>query len=148
MISLWSMSGTVFAVIFGVYMLFRATVLEKWGVAAILFGWFATPFVQQGYELGVLGKLLDVFVLVVLLGVSVKVRRVWTLLVCSFQLATTLSHAVVALANWNSSENIGYWAYFTTMGLLGGKGIALAMGIGAWEAAFWRKQPLTPAITI
>lgn len=139
MITLWSLSGTFFAVLFGGYLLYRGSLPEKLAAGTILLGWFSVPLLQSGTHLDIWTKGLDLLVFSILLMISISFRRVWILLVCAFQLATTVSHVVVTLANWTTPETIGAWAYITTIGLLGGKGIAFALGIGAFEARFWHR---------
>jgi len=78
--------------------------------------WVASLVVESyGHDRpGVLVPLIDTFVLLVFIGVSVKTRRLWTLLAAASQLDDVASHFGQQLIHY------GGYSYITATGIWGG----------------------------
>ncbi|WKL55991.1 hypothetical protein Q1W73_09780 [Asticcacaulis sp. ZE23SCel15] len=80
----------------------------------VICAWLITPHLQRGYDPGIYTALLDAFVTLVLFAISYRSRRLWTIMITSCHLAGALTHLAAHL-----SLSVGYYAYLTTLGLLG-----------------------------
>lgn len=135
--TLWVGFGYVLVVTFGGLALWRGGWAERSAAALVLCAWFLTPHLQRGYDPGIYIAVLDIFVTFCLFVISYFSRRIWTLLITSCHLGGALTHLAAAI-----SIHVGFYAYNTTLGLLGGIGVALSLGVGVLENEFIRKHLL------
>lgn len=101
---------------------------ERSAAATILVAWFLTPLVQQQYNPTLIGIVLDGTTAAILCAISVKARRIWTLFASASMVGAFACHFMAEIFN-----HIGYFAYITTLGLLSGYYLILALGAGVAE---------------
>ncbi|MFP1130270.1 hypothetical protein [Asticcacaulis sp. W401b] len=133
---IWIWAGHITVILCGSLAIWRGGWAEKSTAIVIWAAWITTPLLQQqNHDPGALTAILDGAVTLFAFSVSCYSRRIWTLFMTAFMLGTFLTHFVGHLI-----PNTGYFAYMTTMGLLGGYGVALTLGGAALEAEYLRKK--------
>ncbi|ESQ87775.1 hypothetical protein [Asticcacaulis benevestitus] len=133
--TLWVGFGYVLVVTFGGLALWRGGWAERSAATLVLGAWFLTPHLQRGFGPGLYLTSLDCAVTLSLFVISYYSRRIWTLLITSCHLGGTLTHLAAIMALQSQS-----YAYITTLGLLGGIGVALSLGVGVLENEFIRRH--------
>ncbi|MFT3998441.1 MAG: hypothetical protein QM667_13645 [Asticcacaulis sp.] len=126
---LWFWAGTLGAFVVVALAFWRGGVYERIGAALFLVSLLLTWLVHRpgpGFDPGVLA--IDATLCLSCIGLSLRARRVWTLLMAAFTLNTVLSHLIIFL-----DPGLDLYTYATGLGLWGGYGLILAMGIGVWE---------------
>jgi hypothetical protein len=133
---IWVWAGHITVLICGGLAIWRGGWAERSTAVVIWGAWLLTPLLrEQNYDPGALTTTLDGVVLLFVFVVSYVSRRVWTLFMNAFVLGSFLTHFSADLI-----PDFGYFAYVTTMGLLGGYGVALTLGGAALEAEYLRKK--------
>ncbi len=129
--------GTALAVLFGALAAWRGGLNERLAVAVVMVGWFATPFVQTTYAPGKAIFILDVLVVLALFAISIRSRKVWSILITACAAADLVSHFADLLAPTGHKM---LWAYVVTSDFVGGIFVALCLGAAAWESEWLRMQ--------
>jgi len=133
---IWVWAGYILVLICGSLAIWRGGWAERSTAIVIWVAWVATPFVQShNHDPGLATTLLDGAVTIFVFVVSCISRRIWTLFMTACMLGTFLTHMAADIVPY-----VGYFAYVTTMGLLGGYGVALALGGAAIEAEHIRRR--------
>lgn len=132
----WAYGGTLAAVIVGGWALWRGGPPERRGAAIMLLSWFITPLVDNhhGFRYGMM--LVDALTDAGYVVLSLRWRRVWTLLIAAFQLNGVLTHFAAVLVAMST------WAYITAADVWGGIGIVAIMG---WNMGQLEKARRTAA---
>ena len=124
----WLWGGYVGIVVAGGLAVWRGGWAERSAAATILFTWFLTPFVQQHYDPTVTGIILDGATALILCGISLKAKRLWTLFAASSMVGALALHFMAGIFS-----HLGYFAYITSLGLLSGYYLIAALGAGVAE---------------
>ncbi|ESQ79403.1 hypothetical protein [Asticcacaulis sp. YBE204] len=111
---------------------------ERSAAIVVFIAWVITPHLANShYDPGLATLLLDASVTVFCYWIALKSRRIWPLFLTACMLATVLSHFAADFV-----PTFGYFAYITTMGLMGGYGVGLSFGVAVWECEHLRKTAL------
>lgn len=132
---LWVYTGYVLVGVFGCLALWRGGWAERSATLIIWFAWAINPFLQNGYDPGFATVLADSIVSCLLIGIAHFSRRYWTVFAAASALGALMCHVASGLA-----QHIGYFAYLTVLGLLGGIYVALALAAGVIENEILRRR--------
>lgn len=133
---IWVWAGHITVLLCGSLAIWRGGWAERSTAIVIWVAWFLTPVLQkQNYDPGMLITVMDGIVVLIVFSISCYSRRIWTLFMTVFVLASFLAHFAADLVPY-----VGYFSYLTAMGLLGGYGVALTLGGAALEAEYLRKK--------
>ncbi|MDC7683497.1 hypothetical protein PQU92_09435 [Asticcacaulis sp. BYS171W] len=135
MYSIWAYLGSAMALVFGALALWRGGPAERSGAVVILTAWFITPFLQKNYDPTIWGVVVDVTAFVLMLGISIWSRRIWSLFATACSFAGVLAHIGAGLA-----LNIGYNSYLTTLMILSGYGVAFSLVGAVIESEVYRRR--------
>ncbi|MBW8733364.1 MAG: hypothetical protein JF571_03465 [Asticcacaulis sp.] len=99
---------------------------ERFAATVILFFWMLTLIVQsqQGNGPGIWVKLIDITVLIIFVGMSLKTRKLWTVFMAAFQLDAVFGHAAATLLHF------GRYPAAVAVGLWGGHGLLYVLIAG------------------
>jgi len=128
---IWVWGGYAGVVLVSLLAFWRGGWAERSAAATILIAWILTPFAQDQYNPSIAGVAIDTATAIILVGISLKSRRLWTLFAAASMLGAVVCHIMV-----NAFDEMGYFSYITALGVLSGLYLILALGLGVWEHQF------------
>ncbi|ESQ93100.1 hypothetical protein ABAC460_02250 [Asticcacaulis sp. AC460] len=141
---MWVWGGFVLCLIICGWGLWRGDGANRVGAGIVLVAWCLSLALHQwgnygGPELPVV--VIDIVAMLLLMALSFRSRRIWTLVASALQIATVASHFAAGITHFNN------WTYITVTGLLGGYGLLLCMAVafGIHEVNRKRQGSQTPA---
>ncbi len=122
----WAIIGDVLALLLCPYALIRGGFAERSGAAVIGIGWIVTILLQSaipGPNLAIF--LVDLAAMILLLLISIRVRKIWTLFAAAFQFNAVAVHVVS-----HFFPQVGVVSIITFIEFWGGYGLLAALGAG------------------
>jgi len=137
---LWQWGGYAAISLVSAVAFWRGGWAERTAAAIILPAWLVTPLLQHHFDPGVLSVALDGVTALGLLALSFAARRIWTLLASASMTGAFLCHFAAGLVQ----TQVGYFAYITALGLLGGVYLVLCLIGGLFEHAYLTRRRAAP----
>jgi len=138
----WAIIGDVLALLLCPYALIRGGFAERSAAAVIGIGWILTFLVQSaapGLNLAII--LVDLVALVLLTLISIRARKIWTLVAAAFQF-----NAVAVDIISHFFPQVGVVSIITFVEFWGGYGLLAALGAGVLSVELERrKTKVSPA---
>jgi hypothetical protein len=99
---------------------------ERFAAVVLLSSWMLTLIVQAqtGDGPGIWVKLIDIVVLILFVGMSLKSRKLWTVFMAAFQFDAVVGHAAATLVHF------GRYPSAVAVGLWGGQGLLYVLIAG------------------
>ncbi|ESQ79251.1 hypothetical protein [Asticcacaulis sp. YBE204] len=131
----WVYSGYALVLTCGSIAIWRGSWAERLATAIVWTAWAINPLIQQGFDPGPVTLAVDSVVALAFIAIAHLSRRLWTLFAAGTMVATVVCHLAARMV----IETIGYFAFNTVLGLLGGVYVAIAIGLGVWENEYLRR---------
>ena len=122
----WALVGDALALLLCPYALIRGGFAERSGAAVIGVGWVLTILLQSalpGVNTAIF--LVDLTAMILLLLISIRARKIWTLFAAAFQFNAVAVHVVS-----HFFPQVGVVSIITFIEFWGGYGLLAALGAG------------------
>ncbi len=120
---IWQYGGVALAIVVCGWSLVYGGASERFAAAVILSAWVFMLLVQSHTQSGpgIWVELSDIAVLLLFLGMSLKVRKLWTIFMAALQLDAVVGHFTAKLAHYE------LYPYVVAVGLWGGYGLLIVL---------------------
>lgn len=133
--AIWIWGGYIGIVLASGFAFWRGGWAERAAAAAILIAWLLTPLAQRRFDPTMGGIVIDAVTAVILCGISLKARRIWTIFASGSMVGAVACHLMAGVFS-----SLGYFAYITALGLLSGFYLIIVLTGGVFEHLYLTKQ--------